>query len=62
VNTTLFVDSDVIVPNCFHACPLLVHNSPQQKMDIRNEKQFTGAAHKKYVQQEEDLSGNNLEQ
>jgi hypothetical protein len=35
---------------------------PQQRKDIRNEKQFTGAAHKKYVQQEEGMSGNNLEQ
>jgi hypothetical protein len=34
----------------------------QQEKDIRNEKQFTEAAHKKYVQQEEDMSGNNLEQ
>jgi hypothetical protein len=31
------------------------------KKDIRNEKQFTGATHKRYVQQEEDMSGNNLE-
>jgi hypothetical protein len=40
------------------------HISPQQQQekDIRNEKQFTAAAHKKFVQQEEDMSGNNLEQ
>jgi hypothetical protein len=27
VRTTLFVDSSVIVPNCFHSCPLLVRYS-----------------------------------
>jgi hypothetical protein len=36
-----------------------IHN----KKDIRNEKQFTGAACKKYVEQEEeDMSRNNVEQ
>jgi hypothetical protein len=39
-----------------------LYQSTTTKNDIRKEKQFTGAAQKNYIQQEEDMSGNSLEQ